>query len=267
MMNYHELTMTEARDSPQRRRQFLVICTIMAGCMGYACLNAGILESVTVAKGEFKGGEVIYKLTSRDYAAAPGMARHIGGDLGWKRTKKNDSGDLLYTFYLDDPRKVSGRDQRFAVGWFGDNQEIKEQLLKTNDGRVLPTAQDEIELPAAQWWPKLNYERRKLPKTSAMVAQFPFTDGFVSALILQYKVLPALRVHGSIIVSTCSVDDQMCTHYAISNKQYLLGQPNSETYQKSLPDTPLFDFDLALANIQKMIPFIGSSSKTDKEEL
>ena len=59
----------------------------------------------------------------------------------------------------------------------------------------------------------------------------------------------------------------MCTHYAISNKQYLLGQPNSETYQKTLPDTPLFDFDLALANIQKMIPFIGSSSETDKEEL
>jgi hypothetical protein len=51
LMNYHEMTMNEPRDSPARKQQYLVICTIMAGAFVYSVLQAGGLVPVDVTQG------------------------------------------------------------------------------------------------------------------------------------------------------------------------------------------------------------------------
>eukprot|EP00566_Odontella_aurita_P035364 CAMPEP_0113563534 /NCGR_PEP_ID=MMETSP0015_2-20120614/21123_1 /TAXON_ID=2838 /ORGANISM="Odontella" /LENGTH=88 /DNA_ID=CAMNT_0000465527 /DNA_START=151 /DNA_END=413 /DNA_ORIENTATION=- /assembly_acc=CAM_ASM_000160 len=81
-LNYHELTMNEARDSPARRKQFLVICTVMAGVFLHATITAGALESVRVEEGTYPGGEFVHKPLVRDYAATGGMFRFLAQDMG-----------------------------------------------------------------------------------------------------------------------------------------------------------------------------------------
>ena len=65
LMNYHELTMNEPRDSPARRQQFLVICTVMAGVFVHSCVMAGVFSSMDIKEGVFPGGEFVYRYTVR----------------------------------------------------------------------------------------------------------------------------------------------------------------------------------------------------------
>jgi hypothetical protein len=49
-LNYHELTMTEASDSPQKKMQFGVICAVMGAVIGYSLMTSGALVSINPEK-------------------------------------------------------------------------------------------------------------------------------------------------------------------------------------------------------------------------
>lgn len=200
-MNYHELTMTESKDSPARRKQFKIICAVMAGCTVYSVMTSGVLRPVVVSTGSFPGGEYIYRYTGRDYAAVNSLTEAVAKDLGMK---ERDHGDTLYSLFLDDPLAVSGRNQRFASGILlnddtvttkhENNQERKTVLMEINDGIIDPTEKEIKELAAYELWPRLKYQTQPLPKTKAAVVRFKFSNGFVSALVHSYKVRVVLML-------------------------------------------------------------------------
>ena len=269
LMNYHELTMNEARDSPARRKQFLLICVVMAGAMMYSIITAGGFTPVEFTEGNFPGGEYVYKFSKRDYAAANGLARSIGRDLDLNPRKL---ADVIYNIYLDHPGVVTGgRQQRFAAGLLvkkGDNAKLKSELMAKNDFVVPFTEEEFWELAARELWPKIKYEATSLPKTKAAIVQFPFTDGFVSSLILTWKIIPAFHKYVQensspdtpvIVISTCSVPDQMCTHYAPLSKvkPFLLGKKGTKEYAETLAPEKLIDFTIVGATLRRIVPFYG----------
>lgn len=65
LLNYHEMTMNEPRDSPAKRKQFLVICTVIFGMFTHAVITAGALNSIEIKEGIFPGGFFIYKYATR----------------------------------------------------------------------------------------------------------------------------------------------------------------------------------------------------------
>lgn len=194
-MNYHELTMNESNDSPARKKQFKIICSIMGGCIAYSVMTSGVLRSVDVSEGTFPGGEFVYKYTGRDYAAVNSLTEAVAKNLG---VKEKDHGDTLYSLFLDDPLVINGRNQRFASGILlnentvtgkqENNNERKNLLMEMNDEIVDPTEKEINELAAYELWSRLKYQTQELPKTKAAVVQFKFTNGFVSALVHSYKV-------------------------------------------------------------------------------
>mmetsp|Transcript_7707 Transcript_7707/g.16757 ORF Transcript_7707/g.16757 Transcript_7707/m.16757 type:complete len:230 (+) Transcript_7707:229-918(+) len=152
MLNYHELTMNEPRDSPQRRKQFLVISAIMFLMTVHAGLNAGVFYSMDVTEGTFGGGEFVYKFMRKDYAASTGALRTVASDLGVveeggssnllikEKGEEMDTADLLYSVLLDDLSVIPGGDTRFASGLLlppksdkGEGQRMKRMLLDAND--------------------------------------------------------------------------------------------------------------------------------------
>jgi len=306
-LNYHEMTMNEPRDSPARRKQFLVICTVMAGAFVYSLTSAGGLTPVLVQtkvigpSGDERpvycpGGDLIYKLAKRDYAASQSMALDIGKDANLSNPEV-DFPDRMYTFYLDDARSLNGFLQRFAVGYLVTNhedaeanqayqnlmakkQEYEEKKTGTSKkirAQVTVTKED-LKGPVTDLWPKLPYETIQLPQDSVPcgMVNFPYTGGFVSALILQYKILPAMRNSAgsnSVIISTCSPREQMCTHYAtLTNKDeedvYLLGRPNTETYQSQVAPEENFIIDWKGMRdmVSPLLPFLKPKEETVKAE-
>ena len=65
LLNYHEMTMDEPRDSPARRQQFQVICTIMAGMFIHSVITAGAFMTIHIQEGVFPGGEFMYRYDER----------------------------------------------------------------------------------------------------------------------------------------------------------------------------------------------------------
>ena len=65
LLNYHEMTLNEPRDSPARRQQFKVICTIMAGMFIHSVITAGAFMDIHIKEGVFPGGEFIYRYNQR----------------------------------------------------------------------------------------------------------------------------------------------------------------------------------------------------------
>jgi hypothetical protein len=237
----------------------------MASLFFYATITAGAWNTIEISEATFPGGEFVYKSAKRDYAAAPSLERQIAKDLGFtgnKKDRNNDPADLIYTIYLDHPGQIrNGRHQRFASGYLaktGDPQmeEMAQRLLNMNENIQPPTRTEAKELPATDRWKRLKYKKATLPRTKAAVVHFPFTNGFVSAMVFSVKVLPALRKHAQgqqkqsttpkvTVLSTCSIIDQMCTHYTplgSDAEAFLLGQPSSEEYQKSLPPDTFVDW-------------------------
>ena len=194
-MNYHELTMTESPDSPQRKLQFRVICLVMITCIVYSVVTSGALRPVEVTDGIFPGGEFIYKFTGRDYAASMSMVDSIAKDLG---VKPSQYGNVMYTIYLDDPLVVNGRRQRFAGGILLNdqtvtpkqetNEERRRLLMDMNDQIKDPSKKEYEELAAYELWPRLKYTSQELPSVKAAVVEYKFSNGFVSALLHSYKV-------------------------------------------------------------------------------
>ena len=289
MFNFHELTVGQPRDTPARRQQFRVICTVMVVCFVYSTVNAGLFTSLVITEETFPGGEFVYKSSKRDYAAAPSLERHIAADLN---IKPRESSDVIYTIYLDNPVKVSGgRNQRFASGLLVNlksehGQDWKTQLLQLNDHIVPPTRTEVLELPASELWKRLRYKSAQLPEARVARTYFTFTNGFVSSLILTYKIIPQLRAHAAqklsnnpaaaskiTIISTCSISDGMCTHYAPLDpvEPFLLGQPGMDEYIATLPNKGLFDLDMLKSRVnrgmKRLREFFGGTSETSSDEL
>lgn len=253
----------------------------MAVTFLYSFITSGGFSAIEIEEGEFPGGTYIFKRAKRDYAASMGLARFVGKEAG---IKANQHADVLYTFYLDDPRIImGGRQQRFAAGLLApEGDEQSDRLLSKNSDIQEFTEEEFIELSAAELWPKIKYEKETLPKTRAAVIQFPFTNGFISALMLTWRIIPALRQRveqtsggiPAVVITTCSVDDQMCTHYAplITGDVFLLGQPECKDYAKILGQSDLFDFSHTIVFLKKVFPFVtyfssGSQSESQSEEL
>eukprot|EP00984_Skeletonema_dohrnii_P003052 scaffold1024_cov118-Skeletonema_dohrnii-CCMP3373.AAC.6 len=293
-LNYHELTMNEPRDSPAKRKQHLVICTIMGVMFLHSGIMAGLFHPMSIEKGEFPGGEFTHKFLTRDYAASSGTQRAIEADLGIENTDKmgwdapSDSADLLFSVFLDNDGSIPGGMTRYASGMITEDKEKKRMLLDTNSKAEEMTAKD---------YPKnVKYDVAILPKVNAVTVLHPTTGGVWSALLQQYKIFPALKKYyeelggsGSfVMISTCSEKQGMCMYYVpLSEKEaFYIGNELTEEYavqyagasfvEKFLGldfnDSPLPSFGIGgtkVSNVFKGIKkLLGISSKTSgKEEL
>lgn len=246
----------------------------MAVTFIYSFITSGGFSSIEIEEGEFPGGTFVFKQAKRDYAASMGLARFVAKELD---LKPQEMADVVYTFYLDDPRVIKGgRQQRFAAGILTTHktEERGRQLLSKNPDIQEFTEAEFKELSAAELWSKIKYEKESLPKTKAAIVQFPFTNGFISALILTWRIIPALRQHvenvsgdsPSVVITTCSVDDQMCTHYAPLSKKgkFLLGQLECKEYAKLLGKSVVFDFSQTSVFLKKVFPFLQYFSSSPK---
>jgi hypothetical protein len=192
LLNYHELTMNESRNSPARQKQFLVICTVMATMFAHSCMSSGLFMSLDIHNGVFPGGFYTYRSANRDYAAAMSLHKTIRQDLELKSEYGAD--DLVYHIYLDDPTKMGGRRQRWTSGILvGEDDAAKEQMEKLLSKNAAIhanplTADDYDHMAATELWPRLPYDSADLTAVDALVLNFPFTNGFVSSLVLAHRV-------------------------------------------------------------------------------
>jgi hypothetical protein len=281
MLDYHHLTMDEPRDSPQKTYQFRAVSAIMIVLFFYMTIPAGLFHGVKITEGKFPGGTLIYKSAKRDYVASLGLETSIGEDIGMSR---EDFEDKLYTIFLDDTWKVnSGRAHRFASGFLSRNNKpdrvLQDTLLAMNPSIQPPTRLELEDLPADELWPRLRYKKQSLPAAQAAIVNFPSTNGFVSSLMFTFRILPALRKYAAekqlargkkyasvTIITTCSVRNQMCTHYApIENSEpFLLGQPRTEEYVKNLPVSESLDWKRGYSLLIKMFGWNTSSTKSQE---
>ena len=225
-INYHEMTMQESKNSPERKRQFLVISVVGFGVILASIVSAGLFVPVILSEGEFPGGEFRFRSRAKDYSASMGLFREVAKTL--RVSGPNGQwGDLIYGIYHDDANIVQAK-TRFSVGALLDS-DMKEKYdpLFQRVGR------------------QKAYDTAVLPKVPAIVTHFPFTNGFISALIFQFKVLPAMydRVRSlageneqSIVVSTCSIQEKMCTHFAPlkSSEDFMLGKTPTAEYAEKM---------------------------------
>ena len=204
-MNYHELTMNEPKNSPAKKQQFAVICSVIVAAISYAVMTSGVLLSVQATEGIFPGGKFCYKIAQRDYAASMGLARRVTYDV--METKKpngkqrKEMEEITYHLFLDNPLEVNGRRLRWATGILvsrKDNEKVS-KLMSLN--KIQPqgdegakttkrylTEEELIGVSASEYMDILPYEVADLPSVDSLVVQFPHTHGFVSALVMSYKV-------------------------------------------------------------------------------
>lgn len=202
LMNYHEMTLNEPRDSPAKRKQFTIITAVMAAFFSYAIMTSGVLLPIEATEGIFPGGNFCYKLAHRDYAASLALGRRVIHDVvGSEKTPTDTESrpveEIMYHLFLDSPREVGGRNLRWATGILvADKEKEKvDKLLSLNqpkgkkaEAKRYPTEQEMIDLSASEAMDLLPYEVTDLPSVDSLVVQFPHTHGFVSALTMSYKV-------------------------------------------------------------------------------
>jgi len=288
-MNYHEMTMNEPRNSPARRQQFSVICAVMAAAFVYSAITSGAFLEVKTTEGPFPGGNFCYKFATRDYAASMGLGRRIAEE--WAKgtttttmsiTKDDESNEILnrkksvqkrlYNVYLDNPMKMGGTRQRYMTGVLVSDSEkatFCEPLLEKNP-KIEEVAAKQRHIPmqekkVAEVFEETLYQYVDLPSVDSLVVHFPFTNGFLSALIFSYKILPKLRAlavekgeSGNIpvVISHCSIEQEMCTHYAplVQGKDFLVGQPTTEEHLEALGPETFLDWEHLKGGARKISP-------------
>jgi hypothetical protein len=271
MLDYHALTIDEPKDSNQKKYQFRVTSAIMIIGFLYMTIPAGIIAPIKITEGTFPGGTFVYKTTNRDYVAAHSLELCVGDNL---EIHPNDFVDRIYTIYLDDLSKVkSGGAHRFASGYLSNSSQsdrkLEETLMSLNDAMEPLDLNDVESLSADDLWERLRYKKNTLPKTKAAVVHFPSTNGFVSSIIMQFRILPTLRKYATeaqlasgknkasvVIITTCHIKHQVCTHYAPleNGEPFLLGLLNTDEYATSIPAPKGF-----IASIMEIFP--GSSQE------
>ena len=158
--------------------------------------------------------------------------------------------DKLYAVYIDDVTTSNGR---FFSGLLTSedssaNGEKHDDSALNSDHSMKQRLLDSPnrEMSDFQRKERNEFERREysigtLPSVKCAVATFPYTDGFVSALLTNYKVFPTIAKYvkkmakGKLIISTtCNRDKLMCTHYIPledgDGEKFLIGHQSTETY-------------------------------------
>jgi hypothetical protein len=266
-VSYHELTHNQPRDTADQRKQYLVICVIGAAFFFNSLLTSGLLEPVRINDGIYPGGFFVYKKLERDYASTGGSFRRVTEDLHNSITQDNKikkdsySNDIyqayepyLHAVYVDNLEyQVPSGTERYFSGILIDKSQIAWQnaLMDLNKSIIAPNPspnnnekkekKDEERLSFSEMFSSTKYEIADLPSLRASVAVFPYTNGFVSALLHQYKVFPALVKHAqqyhpkgnTIVISTsCDTINKLCTHYVpmVQGSEFLMGHIDSRDY-------------------------------------
>mmetsp|Transcript_47601 Transcript_47601/g.54973 ORF Transcript_47601/g.54973 Transcript_47601/m.54973 type:complete len:312 (-) Transcript_47601:375-1310(-) len=288
VLNYHELTMNEPRDSPARRQQFLVICSIIATWFLYSLYISGILVIIDPVEMSFPGGNFCYKFVARDYVASMGFGRRIrkniydilpSDDVDAKErkiTKKKKNKlieEMVYHVYLDDPQLVGGAKTRWLSGVLvSDVEKAKycDPLFDNNPKieRLALLHEDELEREkkASDVFEQTIYQHVILPSVNSLAFKFPFTNGFLSGLVLSYKIIPEMRIlavekgeSGNIpvIISQCSEEDGTCIHYVplVEGGDFLVGNPPMDQYLKSILDESFEIWESMQSGMRMIFPF------------
>jgi len=241
LLNYHELTIDEPRNSLQQKKQFLVVTVGGFAVLLNALVHAGLFEPVQIYKnGIYPGGEFVYKQYEGDYASTGGLMREVKEDLGIGDYDPLDKGNgLVFSVFLDNMEVLvpSGKERSFTGILIDKTQkDLKKILLE----KKTELTEDNENL-------QRSYTVGDLPSVKSFVVKFAYTDGFISALIHTYKIFPALikyaKKHNDgnriVISSTCSIKQRMCTHYVPLRKgnDFFLARPSTESYVRDLPKT------------------------------
>lgn len=242
--------------------------------------------------GVYPGGEYVHKLIVRDYAASMGATRLLEEDLESvlkdtfekdeenvklnldlsmdpaQHTSKSSLTNLSYSVFMDDTDVSVGRGKgRFCTGVLLDptRLHLKQLLLDMNSNGSKKDDDDDF-------WSH-EYRSYTLPSVGAVIAIFPFTNGFISALIHQFKVFPAMvrfaqerNIEGPIVIATrCNVQESVCTHYIPleQGEIFLMGQADSATYAKSIPPTNFLDVGPVMKMMKSTFGF-GRSTNDDE---
>lgn len=202
---------------------------------------------MVIEEGVIPAGDFVYKMWTKDYAASMSQIRCTADMLDIPHA--GEHGDILYTLFADEPSQVQGGATRFFVGGFAtagskssgnssNTIDMKTQLLNSHiSGKE----------GSSEFCDKREYEVGHFPSVKAGVTQFPFTNGFVSALLHTYKVIPAMAKYGKehgvdgknpVTFTTCSLPQKMCTHYVPLEKgeTFFLGRPNTSEYAKIMAE-------------------------------
>lgn len=264
-VSYHELnagTKRTERHTAGERKQFLVVCVVGLAFLANSLINAGIFETVNIKDdGIFPGGVFVHKfIEHQDSASTGGFWRETRADLLIEK-EGDDSmfDDDLYAVYVDLTHKYGGVG-RFFSGIMVDESKapMKQKLLEANVNRK----------------DKIPYEIGDLPSVRAGVVKFPWTDGFVSALLHNYKVTPALYEWSKknlpegqkfIVSVSCNREKQMCTHYIpmIETEKFLMGHIATENYEGFEEDQVNLEqiYKGIKISLRNMFSFVGFGSK------
>lgn len=197
----------------------------------------------------------------RDYASTGGYWRKISNDLcgdlftSSLADEKETFDDDLYSIYVDDVSKGYGR---FFPGVLTQNKpELRKKLISINHLAVNRTGENYSKFD------RMKYEVGILPKVQTISTTFPFTDGFVSALLHNYKVFPSLAKYAKeklpgkkiVIITTCNRKQKVCTHYVPANggEKFLMGHPNTEDWtEEQMVDLSL-DTEKIMNSLKKLV--------------
>jgi hypothetical protein len=109
--------------------------------------------------------------------------------------RRKDISNKIYHVYLDNPIQMGGTRQRYMTGVLTSDKDKETYCdpLYAKNSQIELTIQKNKDTPereksTAEVFDEIKYEYVDLPSVDSLVVQFPFTDGFVSALVLSYKV-------------------------------------------------------------------------------
>lgn len=301
LMDYHALTMTESKNSPHRRAQFIVICSVIASCFVYSVIISGVLQTIQPYETPFPGGTFCYRQITRDYGASMGIGRRLQKEILEAFPEKDDEEegitvkqrkkiieDKVYHVYLDNPEVVGGSNMRWMSGILvsGDVEKLSycDHLFDKNPGSIklkkLNKDERYSEKAAVDLFNEALYQSVELPPVNSVAIKFPFSNGFSSALVFNYKIIPEMRqlaakkgAEAPVVISQCSVDGGECTHYVplVNGIDFHAGLPVTEEHQEANPE----NFDLLEAMkgglcvlVPSLKPYLFSTSAaSDDAEL
>lgn len=279
--------MTESKDSPQRKLQFRVICSIMVSCVIYSVYISGVLLTVEPFETQFPGGIFCYKQLSRDYATSYGTGRRIRKDALEAFSKKDDEAagisvndrkkmieDKFYHVYLDNPKDVVGSNTRWMSGIMVSDDVEKmsycDPLFEKNSGILTEKKLHEHvpyeEKKASELFHQAVYQSVSLPSVDSLAINFTYSGGFLSALVLSFKIIPKMRQLAAekgevgntpVVVSRCSKVEKLCTHYIplVKGVEFHAGLPSTVDHQEVTTQT--FNLFVAMKNgLRVVFPFL-----------
>lgn len=231
------------------------------------CLIVYFLRKNCIIIFLFKISQSLYFFLSsiiRDYASTGGFFRNIRSNLKLEGEEDDDKYDEdLYSVYIDVTKPYHDKG-RFFTGLLIDDSkaDMKQRLLEKNANKSEKKLDDETD----EQFERLDYVIGDLPSVRSAVASFPWTDGFVSGILNNYKVFPALHKYAKenlpegskfVVSTTCSRKKQMCTFYIpmIQQKDFLLGHKDSLEYEGYEEDQTMIDFELLWSDLKRILTF------------